>query len=74
MILTAIEQERVSMMDEARLAATSPPPAKLDTVGKGLIDHFFMRLIEVLAVVGVATILTVLLVLFVLRKRRGSDD
>ena len=73
MVLTAIEQERVSVMDKLDsqlLTAT----AKLDDVGKGLIDHFFMRLIEVLVVVGVATILTVLLVLLVLRKRRGSDD
>ena len=73
MVLGAIEQERVSVMDELDsqlLTAT----AKLNDVGRGLIDHFFARLIQVLAVVGVATFLTVLLMLVVLRKRRGSDD
>ena len=73
MILEAIEQERISIMaklDTQLVSAT----AELDKVGKGLIDHFFMRLVEVLAVVGVATILTVLLVLVVLRKRRSGDD
>lgn len=73
MILQAIEQERVSILatlDTQMLSAT----AKLDEVGKGLIDHFFMRLIEVLAAVGLVTFLIVLLVLVVLRKRRSDDD
>jgi len=73
MILEAIEQERVSIMaklDTQLVSAT----AELDKAGKGLIDYFFMRLIEVLAMAGVAAFLTVLLVLFVLRRRRGSDD
>ena len=57
-------------LDAQLLSATS----KLDQVGRSLIDHFFIRLIEVLAVAGVASFLTVLLVLVVLRKRRGSKD
>jgi len=72
-ILAAIEDERGSIMgklDAQLLSATT----KLDQVGRGLIDHFFVRLIEVLAVVGVASFLTVLLVLVVLRKRRSSND
>ncbi|MBW2381457.1 MAG: hypothetical protein JRG70_18255, partial [Deltaproteobacteria bacterium] len=47
---------------------------ELDQVGRGLIDHFFVRLIEVLAVVGVASFLTVLLVLAVLRRRSSRND
>ena len=72
-ISAAIEEGRGSIMDKLDaqlLSATS----KLDQVGRSLIDHFFIRLIEVLAVVGVASFLTVLLVLVVLRKRRGSKD
>jgi hypothetical protein len=65
--LAAIAEERASVMDkldEQLLSATT----ELDQVGRGLIDHFFIRLIEVLAVV--------LLVIVVLRRRRssGSDD
>lgn len=73
MVLTAVEEERISVMGELDSQLVTAT-ASLNDVGKGLIDHFFVRLIEVLAVVGVATILTVLLVLVVLRKRRGSDD
>jgi hypothetical protein len=72
-ILSAIEQERLSIMtklDAQLISATT----ELDKVGKGLIDHFFRRLVEVLAVVGVVMILTVLLVLVVLRKRGSGDD
>ena len=72
-ILAAIEEERGSIMnklDEQLTSATT----KLDQVGRGLIDHFFVRLIEVLAAVGVASFLTVLLVLVVLRRRKSSDD
>ena len=71
--MAAIEEERGSIMDKLDaqlLSATS----KLDHVGRNLIDHFFIRLIEVLAVVGVASFLTVLLVLVVLRRRGGSKD
>jgi MYXO-CTERM domain-containing protein len=72
-ISAAIEEGRGSIMDNLdaqMLSATS----KLDQVGRSLIDHFFIRLIEVLAVVGVASFLTVLLVLVVLRRRGGSKD
>jgi MYXO-CTERM domain-containing protein len=72
-ILAAIEEERGSIMnklDEQLTGATT----QLDQVGRGLIDHFFVRLIEVLAVVGVASFLTVVLVLAVLRRRKSSDD
>jgi hypothetical protein len=72
-ILAAIEEERTSIMtklDAQLISATT----ELDNVGRGLIDHFFVRLIEVLAVAGVVMILTVLLVLVLLRKRDRSDD
>jgi hypothetical protein len=72
-ILAAIEEERGSIMgklDEQLVSATT----KLDQVGRGLIDHFFVRLVEVLAAVGVASFLTVVLVLVVLRRRRSSED
>ncbi|MBW2552161.1 MAG: hypothetical protein JRE73_15685, partial [Deltaproteobacteria bacterium] len=72
-ILAAIEDERGSIMgklDAQLLSATT----ELDQVGRGLIDHFFVRLIEVLAVVGVASFLTVLLVLAVLRRRSSRND
>ncbi len=72
-ILAAIEEERTSIMNklDAQLISAT---AELDNVGRGLIDHFFVRLIEVLAVAGVVMILTVLLVLAVLRKRGRNDD
>jgi hypothetical protein len=72
-ILSAIEQKRLSIMtslDEQLISAT----AELGDMGRGLIDHFFVRLIEVLAVMGVVMILTVLLVLVALRKRGTSND
>jgi MYXO-CTERM domain-containing protein len=72
-ILAAIEEESGSIMgelDAQLLSATT----KLDQAGRGLIDHFFVRLIEVLAAVGVASFLTVLLVLVVLRRRKSSND
>jgi hypothetical protein len=72
-ILAAIEQERASIMgkldDQLRSATT-----EFDEVGRSLIDHFFVRLIEVLAMVGIASVLTVLLVLVVLRRRKTSND
>jgi len=70
-IVAAIGEERDAILSEldTQLAATT---AKLDTVGRGLIDHFFIRLIEVLVVMGVVVFLMVLLVLFVLRKREAA--
>jgi hypothetical protein len=73
-ILAAIENERESILDklDSQLATAT---SQLDAVGRSLIDHFFLRLIEVLAVMGVAVFLTVLLVLFVLRRRgAGTID
>ncbi len=72
-ILASIEGERLSIMNELD-TQVSAATTKLDAAGKGLIDHFFVRLIEVLAVMGVVMFLTVLLVLVVLRKRGGNDD
>jgi hypothetical protein len=72
-ILAAVEEERTAVMeklDDQLLEVTT----ELDQMGRGLIDHFFVRLIEVLVVVGVASFLTVLLVLAVLRRRKSSDD
>jgi hypothetical protein len=70
-IVAAIGDERDAILGEldSQLATTT---AKLDTVGRGLIDHFFIRLVEVLVVMGVVLFLMVLLVLFVLRKREAK--
>jgi hypothetical protein len=67
-ILAAIENERESILEklDSQLATAT---AELDKVGRGLIDHFFVRMIEVLAVMGLVVFLMVLLVLFVLRRR-----
>ena len=72
-ILEAVDEGGDSVLStvDARIASAT---AELDKVGKGLIDHFFMRLVEVLAVVGVVAFLIVLLVLLVLRKRRSGND
>ena len=72
-ILAAIEEERSSVMeklDDQLISAT----AELDQVGRGLIDHFFIRLAEVLAAVAVFSFLTVVLVLVVLRRRRSAGE
>jgi MYXO-CTERM domain-containing protein len=67
-IVAAIGEERDAILNEldTQLATTT---AKLDTVGRGLIDHFFIRLIEVLVAMGMFVFLMLLMVLFVLRKR-----
>lgn len=73
-VVAAIENERESILNklDSQLATAT---AELDAVGRGLIDHFFVRLIEVLAIMGVAVFLMVLLVLFVLRRRgAGTID
>lgn len=72
-ILSAIEQERISILTELDtqvLDATT----KLDAVGKGLIDHFFVRLIEVLAAIGIFVFLLVGLILLVVRRRERRND
>jgi hypothetical protein len=83
-VFEAIESERDAILgaidegsDDILSAVDSQvasAAAELDQVGRGLIDHFFVRLIEVLAVTGIAIFLTVLLVLLVLRKRGSSND
>lgn len=68
-ILTALTEERASVMDkldEQVLLATT----EFEQVGRRLVDHVFVRLIQVLAAVGVFWVLTVLL----RRRRNGSDD
>lgn len=72
-IVSAIEQERISILtklDTQVLDATT----KLDAVGKGLIDHFFVRLIEVLAAMGIFVFLLVGLILLVVRRRERRND
>ncbi len=72
-VLAAVEAERSAILtaiDEQTDAATT----KLDQVGRGLIDHFFVRLIEVLAVVGIVVFLVVALVLVVVRRRNRRND
>jgi hypothetical protein len=73
LVLEAITAERMSVMtklDEQLVTATT----ELDGVGRGLIDHFFLRLAEVLVVVGIVSFLIVALVLLVLRGRGRTDD
>lgn len=72
-VLAAIENERQTILEnlDSQLNSTA---AKLDEVGRGLIDHFFVRLIEVLVVIGIVAVLTVLLVLAVVRRRGKNDD
>ena len=72
-IVSAVERERQSILDKLDSQLTSAS-AELDSVGRGLIDHFFRRLIQVLLVMGAVMMLTVLLVLVVVRRRRESDD
>ncbi|NNE20402.1 MAG: hypothetical protein HKN10_18200 [Myxococcales bacterium] len=68
-ILTAVTSERSAMMDELDEQMLSAS-TELDRVGRGLVDHVFLRLVQVLVLVGVFKIGMTLL-----RKRRsGSDD
>ena len=73
MILEAIEQERISILDDLdnKLRSTTE---ELDSVGKGLIDHFFKRLIQVLIGMGIFVLLVVAIVLFAARRRRNDED
>jgi len=67
-ILTTIAEERGSVMDELdrqMLSATT----ELDRMGRGLVDHFFWRLLQVLALVAVFKLLMLLL-----RRRRSGND
>jgi hypothetical protein len=54
---------------DSQLAQAS---VELDLVGKGLIDYFFLRLVQVLVVMGVVLFLIVLLVLSVFRRRSAG--
>jgi hypothetical protein len=72
-ILEALAQERESLMadlDEQLLSATT----ELDKVGRDLIDHFFLRLIQILLALGVVGLLTVVVMLLVLRRRPRTDN
>ena len=73
MILEAIEQERISILDDLdnKLRSTTE---ELDSVGKGLIDHFFKRLIQVLIGMGVFVLVVVAIILFAARRRRNDED
>jgi hypothetical protein len=72
-IVEAVELERTNILDELdrQLAATT---AELDAVGRGLIDHFFVRLVEVLVAIGAFILLVVGLVLLASRKRSSRGD
>lgn len=72
-IVAALDRGRTSILDELD-SQVANATAELDAVGRGLIDHFFKRLIEVLLAMGAFVILTVVLVLVVVRRRSGSDD
>lgn len=73
-IVNALGKESAAIFDEldSQLVQAS---TRLDSVGKGLIDYFFLRLAQVLGVTAVAAFLIVLFVLFVLQRRsRGTID
>ena len=68
-VLAAVTEERASVMDkldEQMLSATT----ELDRVGRGLVDHVFLRLVQVLVLVAVFKVLMTLL----RRRRMGDDD
>ena len=67
MILSAVEQERINIVTELE-ARVDAATMKVEDMSKGLIDHFFDRLIKLLLVVGVVTFAGVLLVLFIARQ------
>lgn len=75
----AVEQERAAILDglgrqgtsaiaalDERLVATT---ARLEETGRSLIDHFFVRLTEVLLGAGAFVLATVALILWVVRRR-----
>jgi len=72
-VLAAIENERESILDNLDKQLTSAS-AELDSVGHGLIDHFFVRLVEVLLAMGAFVFVMVALVLLVVRRRAERDD
>lgn len=72
-VVGAIERERLTILDDldAKLQSATD---ELDAVGRGLIDHFFKRLVQVLIGMGVFVILLVALVLLLARRRRDDED
>jgi hypothetical protein len=73
MILSAVEEERLSIVTELEYRVDAATE-KVETMGKGLIDHFFDRLVNLLIVVGLVTFAGVLLVLFIARQMSRRDD
>jgi hypothetical protein len=81
-VFNAIEEERVAIvdaLDEERTSILGALDAQLanastefDSVGKSLIDYFFLRLVQVLVIMGVVLFLIVLLVLYVGRRRSAE--
>ena len=71
-IVDALDHERTSILEklDAQLTAAS---AELDSVGKGLIDYFFLRLIQVLVVTGIVVFLAVLLMRLAFRRRGAAS-
>jgi hypothetical protein len=73
-IVDAVERERTSILDDLD-SQLSNASAELDSVGRSLIDYFFVRLVQVLVIMGVVVFLIVLLVLFIVRRRsQGAID
>lgn len=69
-IVGAVEYEREAIV-EAVDTQVDTMVERLDDTGRGLIDHFFARLITVMIAAGVFAVVLVLLVLVALRKRGG---
>ncbi len=70
-IVEAVEGERRAVL-EGLDSQMSQASTRLEDVGKGLIDHFFARLIQILVVSGIVVFLIVLLVLAVVRRRSAQ--
>jgi hypothetical protein len=70
-IVEAIEGERRTVLDKLD-SQMNQASERLETVGRGLIDHFFTRLIQILVISGIVVFLIVLLVLAVVRRRTAE--
>ena len=70
-IVEAVEGERRAVL-EALDSQMDQASGRLDSAGKGLIDYFFARLIQILVVSGIVVFLMVLLVLAVVRRRSAQ--
>jgi len=73
MILSALEQERIGIVADLEQRADAAT-TRVEEMGKGLIDHFFERLVQVLIAMGVMTFAGVLLVLFIARQMSSHRD